>query len=93
MRFSNMNERTEKRLEGMTPDEKALFVSKHLMMAEAALESLKPDVEEMRAKGDSTRMAEGYCGMLQGYHLIKAGHQCLTVADERVFDRPVPASR
>jgi hypothetical protein len=91
--MSDQETRVKAKIDAMDPNEKALFVSKHLMQVEWALESLKPDVEKMRKAADSPAMASGYCQMLQGYHLIKAGHQSLTIADAGVFARPIPASR
>ena len=89
-----MNETSVKRrIAAMTANEKALYVSKNLMQVEWTLEALKSDLETMRCETDSKELAAGYLQMLQGYHLIKAGHQCLTMADSNVFERPIPASR
>lgn len=88
-----LEERTKERLESMTPDEQAKFVSKHLMQAEWALEAVLRYLEDARESDESERLGMGYLAAKAGYHSIKDGHMRLTEADCLVFDRPIPRGR
>lgn len=88
------DDRTQHEIERLDANGRALYVSKHLMKAEAALRMIiEEDIPIMRVNGDTPDLAVGYLGAMRGLRLIEAGHMELTEADLRVFHRPVPMSR
>ncbi len=89
--MSDLEKRTKKKLEDMSLDEKSLFISKHLMQVEWALEMACNDVDDLREnhQGD-TAMASMMT--LQSYHEIRAAHMRLTRVDAMVNDRDIPVA-
>ncbi len=85
----DLEERTKKRLDGMSLDEKSLWISKLLMQVEWALESACPDVDALRAD-DRGEEAMASMMTLQSYHEIRAAHMRLTRVDAMVNERDIP---
>ena len=87
--MSDLEKRTKRKLSDMSLDEKSLFISKHLMQVEWALEMACDDVDDLR-ESDQGEMAMASMMTLQSYHEIRAAHMRLTRVDAMVNDRNIP---
>lgn len=85
----NLEDRTKAKLDNMSLDQKALYISKCLMQAEWAIWAALPDVDALRTS-NKCDMAKASMEVLQSYNEIRAAHMRLTRVDLTVNDREIP---